>query len=28
MFNEPITTKTSICLILSISILAVQLFWK
>ena len=28
IFNEPITTKTSICLILSISILAVQLFWK
>jgi multidrug transporter EmrE-like cation transporter len=27
-FNEPITTKTSICLSLSVLILLVQLFWK
>ena len=27
-FNEPITTKTAICLGLSILILLVQLFWK
>lgn len=27
-FNEPITTKTAVCLGLSICILLVQLFWK
>ena len=27
-FSEPITTKTAICLCLSILILLVQLFWK
>ena len=27
-FNEPITTKTTICLILSFIILLIQLFWK
>lgn len=28
MFNEPITTKTTVCLILSIAIILVQVFWK
>lgn len=28
IFNEPITSKTLACLILSLGILAVQLFWK
>jgi len=27
-FNEPINTKTGICICLSILILLVQLFWK
>jgi len=27
-FNEPINTKTAICLSLSVLILLVQLFWK
>ena len=27
-FNEPVTIKTLICLILSLSIIFVQLFWK
>ena len=28
IFNEPITTKTLVCLILSFSILMIQLLWK
>ena len=28
IFDEPITSKTLVCLILSLGILAVQLFWK
>jgi hypothetical protein len=28
MFNEPITTKTLVCLMLSLGILGIQLFWK
>lgn len=28
MFNEPITTKTTVCLLLSIAIILVQVFWK
>ena len=28
VFNEPITTKTFICLLLSLSILLIQLFYK
>ncbi len=27
-FNEPVTLKTLICLILSIAIILIQLFWK
>lgn len=27
-FNEPVTLKTLICLILSLSIILIQLFWK
>lgn len=27
-FNEPVTLKTLICLILSLSIIFIQLFWK
>jgi hypothetical protein len=28
MLKEPITTKTSICLMLSFAVLCIQLFWK
>jgi multidrug transporter EmrE-like cation transporter len=28
MFSEPITTKTTVCLLLSIAIILVQVFWK
>jgi predicted MFS family arabinose efflux permease len=28
LFKEPLTTKTLICLILSISIIMIQIFWK
>jgi hypothetical protein len=28
VFNEPLTTKTLICLLLALAILAIQLFWK
>ena len=28
IFKEPITTKTLICLVLSVGILGVQIFWK
>ena len=28
MFKEPITSKTAICLVLAIMILAIQIFWK
>ena len=28
VFNEPLTTKTYVCLALALSILLVQLFWK
>jgi hypothetical protein len=28
IFKEPITTKTLVCLILSVGILGIQIFWK
>lgn len=28
IFNEPLTTKTYVCLILAFAILIIQLFWK
>lgn len=28
IFNEPITTKTFVCLVLAVAILMIQLFWK
>lgn len=28
IFNEPLTTKTYVCLLLAIAILFIQLFWK
>jgi multidrug transporter EmrE-like cation transporter len=28
MFKEPITTKTIVCLILSVAILSIQVWWK
>jgi hypothetical protein len=28
LFGEPITIKTGVCLVLSLMILMVQLFWK
>lgn len=28
IFNEPITAKTGVCLILALAILVIQLFWK